>query len=168
MASANKVARPILVGGLGLAAAGAFVAFCALVAAAVLGVFLASGTLQHTSQGWVFRAGSLEPSTTQVSREPYDPQTYTLLTQYGTGPQRTAAFTSAGAWSLTWAYDCPDASGSIQVVAFSEQGAAYPAGLLSRTSKGAGQSDVLPAGTYSLQLEIGAPCTWSVGARPNH
>ncbi|HVS07156.1 MAG TPA: hypothetical protein VHK65_13470 [Candidatus Dormibacteraeota bacterium] len=162
----SKTVRPALrIGGIGLATVAALIAFSLVVGALAVGALLATGTLQHNSHGWTFRAGAAD---TKLSSEAYDPRTYSLLVQRGTGTQETASLTAAGPWSLTWAYDCPTNAGAISVVARSDQGVSYSAGTLSGTSHGAGQSNVLPAGSYALQIATGSQCTWSVGARPNH
>ena len=151
---------------IGLIALGSFVAFVIVVTIAVLGVMLATGTLRHTSQGWAFQAPAGSAASTELRQEKLDNNVDTLLIASGTGSGQTAQFTASRAWRADWTYWCPTNNSSFRVVA---QGSSqsYPAGALDNVGSGAGNSNQLPAGTYSFKVSADPGCNWSVGARPN-
>lgn len=167
MSTINSVRPTLRNSAIGIAVAATLVVATGLLAALVIGVMVATGTLQHTSQGWVFR-GPVSGSDLTTANQNYDPKIYTLLRESGTGASTTSAITATSSWSVSWAFACPNAEGRIQVVAHSAAGASYAAGALSGSSQGAGQSNVIPPGTYTLSIATDQGCPWSIGARPNH
>ncbi len=152
---------------IGLIVLGSVVALVMVVAIAVLGVMVATGTLRHTSQGWTFQAAAGSAVATEIRGQKRDAKVDTLFVTSGSGAAQTARFTSSSTWVADWTYSCPTNSSSFQVVA---QGPnqSYPAGALSKVGSGAGNSNQLPAGTYSFAVTTASSCSWSVGARPNH
>lgn len=148
---------------IGLIVVGGFVAFVAVITIAVLGILLATGTLRHTNQGWVFRGNV---PATELSRG-VDSSVDTIFVTRGTGTTETAPFTTNTPWNADWAYSCPRVSSSFNLVA---QGAigTYPAGAIAKSASGAGNSNRIPAGTYSLKITTDSDCSWTVGARPGH
>ena len=151
---------------IGLIALGSAVALVMVVTIAVLGVMLATGTLRHTSQGWTFQAAAGSTVAGEIRREKLDPKVDSLFIASGSGAAQTVPFTASGAWRADWTYSCPTNTGSFRVVA---QGStdSHPAGALSNAGSGAGNSNQLPAGTYSFKVTTDSSCSWSVGARPN-
>jgi len=151
----------------GVAAVGGFVAIIALITAVVLGAMFATGTLRHTSQGWSFQASANSPLAGELHAQKLDRNVDTLLVAQGSGSSQTATFTARSAWRADWYYSCPTDSSSFQVVA---QGSSqsYAAGSLNNVGNGAGNSNLLPAGTYSFSVTTDPACSWGVGARPSH
>lgn len=148
------------------AVAGA-VAFIALVTGLVLVSMLATGTLKHTAQGWVFEAHAGTSVAAELREEHLDPRVDSIIIVNGSGTTETRQFVASGPWTADWAYSCPSNSSAFHLVA---QGAtqAYPAGAIERSASAAGNSNRLPAGAYILKVTTGTNCTWTVGARPNH
>jgi hypothetical protein len=151
----------------GLVAAGGFVAIVAVMTAVVLGAMLATGTLRHTSQGWSFQASANSPLAGELRNQKLDPKVDSLFVAQGSGSSHTATFTARSAWRADWTYSCPTDSSSFQVVA---QGSSqsYLAGSLGKVGNGAGNSNLIAAGTYSLTVTTDPGCSWGVGARPSH
>jgi hypothetical protein len=151
----------------GLIVLGSLLALCIIVALAAVGLMFATGTIRHTDQGWVFRSSAGTALSAAVMHNRFDAKSNTLLLKSGSGPAQTRQLTSTGSWIANWRYSCPTDSGSFSLVA-QGQGHDYPAGALDHTGTGAGQSNDLPAGTYSLKVTTDSSCSWSVGAQPNN
>jgi hypothetical protein len=150
-----------------LVSLGVFVGLVVGVAIFAVAVLMGIGLLKHTPQGWVFKGGGLVPADEQLTANAVDPKQYPLLQEKGTGPKaQTASLTSTGRWNAVWAFDCPDRTGFIKLVATTEDGRAYGAGSLRGTSKGAGVSIRFLAGTYTLAIDTGPDCKWALGAKP--
>jgi hypothetical protein len=151
---------------IGLIVLGSFVALVTLITISVLGVMLATGTLRHTSQGWSFQAAAGSAAANEIRSDRLDPKVDSLFIASGSGAGRTAQFTASGAWRADWAYSCPT-NAAFQLVALGSS-QSYPAGDVSKAGSSAGNSNQLPAGTYSFNVTTDPGCSWSVGARPNH
>ena len=150
----------------GLIVLGSAIALVTLITISVLGIMLATGTLRHTSQGWSFQAVAGSAVANEIRNDKLDPKVDSLFIADGSGAGRTAQFTASGEWRADWAYSCPS-NAAFQVVALGTH-QSYPAGDASQAGSGAGNSNQLPAGTYSFNVATDPGCSWSVGARPNH
>jgi hypothetical protein len=149
---------------IGLLTVGGFVAFVAVTTIAVLGIMLGTGTLRHTNQGWVFR-GSVPAA--ELSSGALDSNVDTIFVTKGSGTSQTRLFTANKPWNADWAYSCPSDASSFSLVAQGANGA-YPAGAIAKAASGAGNSNRIPAGTYSFKVTTDSSCSWTVGARPGH
>jgi hypothetical protein len=92
---------------------------------------------------------------------PASPTGPTLLDVSGSGKKITQSFTAAGAWDLTWSFDCTSMNqGRNFGVSPEGAGGARPAGILTSGEQEAGFEHLKDPGTFQLNVDTDPPCTW--------
>jgi hypothetical protein len=95
---------------------------------------------------------------------PASPTGKTLLDVSGSGENTTHTFSAAGAWDLTWTFDC-SSMGQGRDFFISPMGAgptsdAGGSGVITAGEQEAGLARYKGAGTFQLKVSTDPPCTW--------
>jgi hypothetical protein len=92
---------------------------------------------------------------------PASPTGPTLLDVSGSGNKISQSFTAAGAWDLTWSFDCTTMNqGRNFGVSLEGSDGARPAGILTSGEQEAGLEHFKDTGTFKLNVGTDPPCTW--------
>jgi hypothetical protein len=145
----------------------AFMLGAALAAAAVLAFQGRIPALQVGRVGAAARTAAGNPASSPAATKPSTPPaaSQTLLDAAGTGSTITPNFTVAGEWDLAWAFDCTSAGRERNLGMAIENGGGTPPrefmhSVVELAEKKQGTVHNTAAGTFHLNVEAAAPCTW--------